>query len=152
MIELTPEQRQALEERNGEPVRVVDPATHDAYVLVRAEMYERVFGLIRYPSEMPAAAVPHLFRRSQEAFWRDLPGLLKGWRTRGKWVAYHGDERIGVAPDSQTLLREWLRRGLRENDYYLDVIEPMNEPPWLRVEKLRHGLAEFHAESAPHSP
>jgi hypothetical protein len=94
------------------------------------------------------ADAPPLFRRSQEAFWRELPMLLKGRRTRGRWVAYHGDERIGLAPDSQALLRECLRRGLRENDYYLDVIEPMNEPPWLRVEEVRDGLAESYKEPA----
>ena len=35
MIELTPEQRQALDERRGEPVRVLDPVTHNAYLFVR---------------------------------------------------------------------------------------------------------------------
>ena len=32
--------------------------------------------------------------RSQQAFWRDLPELLKDERNHGKWVAYHG-ERAG---------------------------------------------------------
>ena len=70
MIELTAEQRQALAAQNGEPVRVVDPATHDAYVLMRAELYEQRVGLIPNPSEESAVVVPPLFRRSQEAFWR----------------------------------------------------------------------------------
>jgi hypothetical protein len=151
MIELTPEQRQALEARHGEPVRVVDPATQDAYVLVPVQVYERLTGLVQDPLEGPASDVPPLFRRSQEAFWRDLPGLLKSWRTRGKWVAYHGDERIGVARDSQTLLRECLRRGLGKDDYYLDIIEPMPQPPWLLVEEVDYGLAEFTNEPPPSS-
>jgi hypothetical protein len=152
MIELTPEQRQALQEQNGEPVRVVDPVTQRAYVLMPAEQYEQRVGGGRKPPEEPVFVYPPLFRRSQEAFWRDLPGLLKSWRTRGKWVAYHGDERIGVARDSQTLIRECLRRGLGKDDYYLDVIEPMPQPPWLLVEEVHTGLAEFTDEPPSPSP
>ena len=37
MIELSYEQRQAVSQ--GEPVRLVDPTTNEAYVLVRAEEY-----------------------------------------------------------------------------------------------------------------
>ena len=33
MIELNPEQRQAV--AHGEPVRIIDPSTHDTYILVR---------------------------------------------------------------------------------------------------------------------
>ncbi|HEX5271221.1 MAG TPA: hypothetical protein VFW33_12060, partial [Gemmataceae bacterium] len=97
MIELTPEQRRALEGRNGEPVRVIDPQTRRAYVLMPAEQYEQQVGASPKPAEQSAFVYPPLFRRSQEAFWRDLPELLKSRRTRGKWVAYHGDERIGIA-------------------------------------------------------
>ncbi len=39
MIELDPEQRQAIAQ--GQPVQIVDPLTHDAYILVRAEDYAR---------------------------------------------------------------------------------------------------------------
>ena len=34
--------------------------------------------------------------RSQRAYWRDLPELLKDRRNRGKWVAYHGEERVAI--------------------------------------------------------
>jgi hypothetical protein len=151
LIELTPEQRKALQQ-HGEPLRVVDPATHDTYVLVRSEDYGRLAGGTRPLPADPPAEIPLLFRRSQEAFWRDLPELLKSRRTRGKWVAYHGDERIGLAMGSQALIRECLRRGLRDNDYYLDVIEPMHEPPWHHLEVVHHGLAEVHEDSPPPSP
>jgi hypothetical protein len=67
MIELTPEQRQALEQQNGEPVRVVDPATHDVYVLVRAEVYERLAGV----KKPPAPAAPPCQPLRQRV--RDLP-------------------------------------------------------------------------------
>ena len=39
---LTPELRQAVQDANGEPVRLEDPETHDAYYLLKAEVYERV--------------------------------------------------------------------------------------------------------------
>ena len=37
MIELNPEQRQAV--AHGEPVCIIDPSTHDTYILARAEVY-----------------------------------------------------------------------------------------------------------------
>jgi hypothetical protein len=42
MIELTEELRQAIQDRPGEPVHLVDPATREAFVLVRAEEYDRL--------------------------------------------------------------------------------------------------------------
>jgi hypothetical protein len=45
MIELTEEQRRALQ---GEtPPRLVDPSTNETYVLLRAEVYERLKGLLQ---------------------------------------------------------------------------------------------------------
>ncbi len=43
MIELNRKPRRAV--ARGEPVRIVDPLTHDSYVLVRAEVYARRFAL-----------------------------------------------------------------------------------------------------------
>jgi hypothetical protein len=143
MIELTPEQQQAVEQ--GGAVRVIDPATHQAYVIVRAEVYERRADTPPPREDATAEVSPH-FRRSQQAFWRDLPELLKGRRNRGKWVAYHGDERIGTAAQAEELIRACARRGFGERDYYLDVIEPMEQPPWLHVEDVEFGLAEPHDE------
>jgi hypothetical protein len=40
MFELTPEQRQEL--TGAEPARAVDPETNAEYVLVRADLYERL--------------------------------------------------------------------------------------------------------------
>jgi PHD/YefM family antitoxin component YafN of YafNO toxin-antitoxin module len=42
MTVLTPELRQAILESGDEPVAVVDPQTHERYVLLRAERYERL--------------------------------------------------------------------------------------------------------------
>ncbi len=152
MIELTPEQRRAVEAQNGAPVRVVDPQTHNTYVLVRIDVYEGQVGPAPPPAEEPGYVVPPLVRRSQEAFWRDLPELLKSWRKRGKWVAYHGDERIGIARTDDELIREVLRRGLGKDDYYLDMIEERPQPPWLQVEEVDYGLAEFSDEPDAPAP
>jgi hypothetical protein len=39
--QLTDDQRQALEERGGSPVYIVDSSTNASYVLLPAELYER---------------------------------------------------------------------------------------------------------------
>ena len=56
MIELNPEQRQAMAQ--GRPVRIIDPLTHGAYVLLPAAEYEHLAGsasaiLRRAPSGYP---------------------------------------------------------------------------------------------------
>jgi len=45
MIELTPEQHQALLETGNDVIRAIDPATNTSYVLVRAEVYDRLHAL-----------------------------------------------------------------------------------------------------------
>jgi hypothetical protein len=142
MIELTPEQKQAVEQ--GEPVRVIDPNTHDAYVVIRAEVYERQGGPRPQPSEDVNPEVPPQLLRSARAFWRDLPELLKSRRNRGRWVAYHGDVRVGIERRPRDLIGECVRRGIAEGEYHLDVIEPKPYPPW-HVEDIEYGLAE-HVE------
>lgn len=42
MIELTEELRQAMRTHPGKPVRLVDPETREAFVLLRAEEYDRL--------------------------------------------------------------------------------------------------------------
>jgi hypothetical protein len=68
--------------------------------------------------------IPPGIRRSQEALRRDLPQLLENRKLFRQWVAYHGDERIGIARDKLTLLRECLRRGLADDQYYIGWIHP----------------------------
>jgi hypothetical protein len=46
---LTDEQRLALQ-ASGTPVRVVDPRTNETYVLLRAELYDRIKDLVE-PTE-----------------------------------------------------------------------------------------------------
>jgi hypothetical protein len=69
MTELTPEQRQLVEHAGDQPVRIEDPETHQAYVLIRADVYELVRGVIE-PESGEDVHVPEGIRRSQVAFFR----------------------------------------------------------------------------------
>jgi hypothetical protein len=131
MIELTPQQREALDEYQGEPVRVVDPVTRDAYLLVRADVFERMTGGLQLPLEEAISFIAPAMLRAQKAFWRDLPELLKNKRIRGQWVAYHGDERVSIGRDDGELYRECLRRGLQRGEFYVDQICERETPPWV---------------------
>jgi hypothetical protein len=134
MIELTSEQRQALDQQHGEPVRVIDPSTHDAYVLIRAEVFERMAGLLRPPEHEPPAAIGLPRLRSMQAFWKDLPELLGNQRNHGKWVAYHGDVRIDLGKTQTELYQECFRRGLQRGDFYVGKIKASDIPPWGTVQ------------------
>jgi hypothetical protein len=47
MIELTPEQGQALDSQAEQPPVVVDPRTGQEYLLIRREIYEQVRGILK---------------------------------------------------------------------------------------------------------
>jgi hypothetical protein len=134
-LELNEQQRRVVEEQAGRPVEVIDPNTRRAYVLIAQEQYDRVRSILQSEpvSEAPtelSREVPPGIRRSQEAFWSDLPQLLKQNHLRGQWVCYAGGERIGIAPTEAALIQKCLRRGLRDDEFDLDVIEPHALPPW----------------------
>lgn len=42
MATITPEQRQEIEKSGDEPVRFEDPVTHQMYVMVKEEVYNRL--------------------------------------------------------------------------------------------------------------
>lgn len=68
---------------------------------------------------------------SLEAFRRDLPGLLK--THRGEWVAYHGQQQIGIARTAATLYQDCFRRGLEDHEFLVSHISPEipdNEITW----------------------
>src|SRR5437588_8594996 len=117
MIELTHEQRQAVHQ--GEPVRVRDPDSQDAYVVVRAEVYDRLGGPLARPGADPAAGIDPRLLRSMQAFWRDLPQLQRDPRTRGKWVAYDGDQRTGFGSTQAEVYQASFGRGLRRGEFYV---------------------------------
>ena len=130
MIELTPEQRAAIEA--GRPVAIVDPLTHDDYVLIRAEEYERLAGDRPAMVHEPSPEIAPMVLRSMQAFWRDLPGLLQKRRNRKKWAAYHGDERVVIARSEVEAYQECFRRGLKRGEFYVGWLreEPDGIPPW----------------------
>jgi hypothetical protein len=134
MIELNPEQRQAIAQ--GQPVQVIDPVTHDAYVLVRAEDYARLAEWPWRPAEQPHPPIPVMILRSQHAFWRDLPGLLLDRRNHRKWAAYHGDERVAIAGSEVEAYQECFRRGLNRREFYVGKLQadPDGLPPWGTIE------------------
>jgi hypothetical protein len=120
-IELTEQQRRLAQE--GQPIDLVDPQTNEAYVLIAKARFDRVRRHL--PSEeVPLPEIPEGIRLSQEAFRRDLPELLKQKRLVGQWTAYHRNERIGIARNGETLLRECLKRGLDDDEFYLGWIYP----------------------------
>jgi hypothetical protein len=72
MTTLTAEQRQEIEKASDEPVRIEDPETQATYVLLKAEVSERI--KLASQDENPTAwQVPEGIRRSEEASLRDLP-------------------------------------------------------------------------------
>jgi hypothetical protein len=75
--------------------------------------------------------IPEGIRRSQEAYWSDLPELVRLKSRSRRWVAYHGDERVGFGKTSAELYDRCLRvRKLRKDDFYVDRLEPRANPPW----------------------
>jgi hypothetical protein len=132
-MNLTPELRQAVQQAGEEPVRIEDPETHDAYYLLKAEVFERVRGVIGQVDE----EVPEGVRRSEQAFLRDLPTLM-GEHSR-RWAAYHGDERVAIGESQRQLIRECLRRGLTEEEIYVGMIVPHAQEP----EKIDPSFFEF---------
>jgi hypothetical protein len=132
MVILSPEQRRAIGEAVDQPVPIVDPVTHDAYVLVRADVYARLATIPQPPSHQPNPDIPPLILRSQQAFWQDLPDLLKNKRNRGKWAAYHGTERVALTRSDVDAYQECFRRGLKHEEFYVGRLEadPDGIPPW----------------------
>ena len=130
MIELTPEQQQALKEMNGKPVRFIDPSTKEVYVLMPGDRYERLTGHLLPSSHEPPPGLDPWFLRCMQAYWRDLPQLLQNKRLRGKWVAYKGEEQVVFGKTQTDVYQECFRRGLERGQFYVDKIEPHYMPPW----------------------
>lgn len=94
-------------------------------MLLKAEVYERIKPLLAESQD----EIPEGIRRSQDAFFRDLPELLKDESLLGQCVAYCGDERIGIAPSDEPLIREINRRGIPDDEFDLFVIRPQGREP-----------------------
>jgi hypothetical protein len=61
-----------------------------------------------------------MFVRSYEAFYRNLPELLK--KHNRKWAAYHGDECVGIARTETELFERGLRRGLKLGEFFVGYV------------------------------
>jgi len=67
-----------------------------------------------------------LGQQALQAFRRDLPTLMK--EHPGKWVAYHGDRRVGIADTNLELYQLCDRQGIPDDDY---IVAPIDwEPPY----------------------
>ena len=66
--------------------------------------------------------VAFMIERSQAAFRRELPELMKTHSR--EWVAYHGDQRIGFARTQFELYDLCFRRGLHDDEFVVRSIEP----------------------------
>ncbi|MGP0066339.1 MAG: hypothetical protein ACLQGP_22470 [Isosphaeraceae bacterium] len=137
MTTLTPELRQEIEKAGDEPVRIEDPENQTAYVLIRAEVYDRIKPA-PHLENLAAYQVPEGIRRSKEAFLRDLPSLMARKRLRGRWALYHGDKQVGIWRNAQRLDRAIIKRGLKEDECYAGVICPHEDEY-----EIEHSLMEL---------
>jgi hypothetical protein len=72
MIELSQQQRQELREHSSMEMRVRDPETHQEYVLVRAEVYDRIKSLVHADEEtLISSAYPLLDEMAAKSGWDD---------------------------------------------------------------------------------
>lgn len=87
--------------------------TELAHTVVKTDRENRAVS----PDDDP---VSPMIARSLEAFRKDLPQLL---RTHArKWVAYHGDERIGFARKGTELYDKCIRRGLKQDEFLVLLV------------------------------
>jgi hypothetical protein len=101
-IELTNEQRQALQTERGKPVDVVDPATHERYVLLARELYDRVRDVLdreagRESADVAPEIAPGILRVSSG----HQVGHFRDWKWPGPRFVDRGQRR---SPPG----REWL--------------------------------------------
>ena len=128
-IELTEQQRALIQQSAGQQVELIDPETKQLYLLVARDQNEQTSQLAKErakPSEARWYEIPvsEGIRRSRKALLRDLPKLLENIKIRDRWVAYHGDEKVGIARDSLSLVRKCEKRGYRSDECYIGWINP----------------------------
>ncbi|MBM3997005.1 MAG: hypothetical protein FJ303_23060 [Planctomycetes bacterium] len=92
-------------------------------------------------TEAPAPAVDDLFvntpigmLRSMQAYMRELPELLANPAYGGWWVAYCGNERIGISRTGHELARKCAARGLRSAECYIGIIAPQDPDEWVGLD------------------
>jgi len=134
LIHLTAEQARAIADSAEQPPMALDPRTNKAYVLLQSDVYERARPLLEKPAQPPdsepRAQIAPLMLQSMQAFWRELPELLKQKSKSRLWVGYHADERVCFGPDDIDVYQECFRRGLQRGQFYVGKIEVDETPPW----------------------
>ncbi len=69
--DLSPEQRQALEATHGTPIEIVDARSNERFVLIRAEMYERLKSVLDFGEPTEAEKKAQLQVWGKRAGWED---------------------------------------------------------------------------------
>lgn len=64
----------------------------------------------------------HVLRQGEQAFCEDLLELLK--THEGKWAAYRGPDRLGIADSDVILYRELSRQGYNPKELFIEMIHP----------------------------
>jgi hypothetical protein len=137
-IELTDDERRQI--KQGHPLEVIDSRTNDAYVLIARANF------VPTPAVEPALEefeIPEGIRISQEAYRRDLPALLQQKKLYRQWVAYHRNERVGIAASQVPLILECAeKRKLPGDEYYVGWI---HECGFLVDEEIEPRLQHYEA-------
>jgi len=69
---------------------------------------------------------------SLATFERELPALLI--ERPGEWVAYRGDQRLGIARTRTELHRQCVGHGMHVDEFLICCIEPYEDEYWMGVE------------------
>ena len=70
-LELSEHQQQAIDAKNAEPLRLVDPRTAERFVLLRAEQFDRIQALVEEAQN-----------KAKQAAW-----IEEATETRRRWAA-----------------------------------------------------------------
>ena len=68
--------------------------------------------------------IPEGILRARAALRHDLPALLANRRARGKWACYTGEGQVGIGKDFLALIRECVRRGLGDDMFIIERVQP----------------------------
>jgi hypothetical protein len=71
-----------------------------------------------------------MIRRSQSAFQRELPLLIKNHQHR--WVVYHGDRRVAIGTSKREMFKQCRHQDLPHGEFVVRLIEPevLDEIEW----------------------
>lgn len=72
----------------------------------------------------PPIEIPEGIRKARAHLRADLPVLLGSRWTRGKWALYSKDGRVKIGRAYAMLVREAIRRGLRDDECVIERIGP----------------------------